>query len=216
MTTQVEIVVRDLPLARLHQVDKGVVTLRCGTGALNIVAGRNGSGKTTLLDILAMRRPLGRKGQIIRSGHSTWSDIAYLPQHVLGIGDITVHGAMRLAARRDADLSVVKRFMKEAAIPIGSKLGALSGGEGQFFCFALVAAQSTPVYIYDEPFRHLDDSRAQQVSDYLGTQVTSDALVIVTDNEGQFPRSHISARVVIDLDLRQPAPPGPVLEVTCA
>jgi ABC-type multidrug transport system ATPase subunit len=215
MTTQ-EIVIRNLPLTRLHQPDNGVLALRCSTGVLNIVAGRNGSGKTTLLDILAMRRALGRKGEIRRNGHSRWSEIAYLPQNMFGLADITVRSAIRLAARRGGDLSMATTFIQKAGIPMRSELGRLSGGQTQFLSFALVASQTVPVYIYDEPFRHLDETRVELLSEHLAKQVRSDALVISTDNEGRLQRPDLAVQVVIDLDSRQPASGGVGVGVTCA
>jgi ABC-type Mn2+/Zn2+ transport system ATPase subunit len=139
-----------------------------------------------------------------------------LPQHFFGLADITVRSIMQLAGRRGRDLSVARKFIQDADIPVRSEIGILSGGQAQFICFALVAAQTVPVYIYDEPFRHLDDTRVALVSEHLSRQVRNDALVIATDNEGQLQRMGLTVQVVIDLDLRQPASAGPRVEVTCA
>lgn len=215
--TDPQIIVSGVHVSRLHQVG-GDMTLdfRIRAGTLNIIGGPNGAGKTTLLDILAMRRPLGRSGRIERIGHSTWADIAYLPQHLRAVEDVTVRGLTGLAGRRGSALARAKRFLRDTGVPMSARLGTLSGGQVQYLCFALVAAQRAAVYVYDEPFRHLDGSRVDDLLNELADQVLAGSLVIATDNEGRLAASKIHNTVVTELAEPEQARLGRLGEVSRA
>jgi ABC-2 type transport system ATP-binding protein len=156
------------------------------SGMLNILVGENGSGKTSLLDIIAMRVQAPNDAQVKRTGHSKSTEIAYLPQQLWDVLDIRVIELLSLSASAGscAGLDVASGL---TGIPRFSRrvLGRLSGGQRQLLLFDIVSSQKLAVFVYDEPFRHLDPNAAELVVRKLEAQVTRGDLVVLSEHSVQ-------------------------------
>ena len=153
-----------------------------GPGELNIVAGPNGCGKTSLLDVLAMRAKPAKGSHIFRKGHSKPTDIAYLPQAVVHLGDVTVRDLVLLAFRNSGAPTGAPSQIGRILGNTKRECGDLSGGERQILLFWLVASQQAQVFVYDEPFRHLDEASANVVTRTIEHQVRCGELVIISEH----------------------------------
>ena len=157
-------------------------SLECKSGELVTVRGDNGTGKTTVLDAIAARgKPDSR---IRRSAHLKPTDVSYLPQQLYYVGDIVVAELQRLALGRLRDIHPPEQ-LSFLSKDNGREMDTLSGGQRQLLLFWLVASQNSPVFVYDEPFRHLDDAGRAFVRDTIQGQVSEKRLVILSDHVGQ-------------------------------
>jgi ABC-type Mn2+/Zn2+ transport system ATPase subunit len=161
-------------------------------GCLNLVVGPNGSGKTTLLDLIAGHHDDKSGLTVFRAGHSAPVDVAYLPQKFYSVGDVSISGIHRLACMRAPRMEKSRR-----------NLGALSGGQRQVMLFDLVARQERLVYVYDEPFGHVDESAAEKMLERIKEQIHQGLLVIMGANEDTLRRvDALPTRIAVSLDGR--------------
>jgi ABC-type multidrug transport system ATPase subunit len=157
-------------------------SLECRSGELVTVRGDNGSGKTTILDAIAARgKPDPR---IRRSAHLKPTDVSYLPQQLYDVGDIVVAELRKLALGKRRGLQPPEQ-LSFLSKDNRREMDTLSGGQRQLLLFWLVASQRSPVFVYDEPFRHLDDAGRTFVRDTIQGQVSEKRLVIISDHVGQ-------------------------------
>jgi len=159
------------------------LNVRMTSGRLNILVGKNGSGKSSLLDIVTMRVRLPDGAREQRVGHSQSIEIAYLPQQLWDVFDIRVEDIAALACKgaRDCDFAGRSEF-KVLKSRSRMDLGELSGGQRQLFLFGLVSSQKKGVFVYDEPFRHLDEDATGCVTKIIESQVLRGDLVIVSEH----------------------------------
>lgn len=150
-------------------------------GTVSVIAGPNGCGKSTLLKALAGILP--SKGEIRLDGQSITGlppqerakRIAYLPQYRqipdISVRRLVLHGRfpyLRYPRRyRDEDHKIAERAMARMGVTslADRSLAALSGGQRQKACIAMVLAQETPVVLLDEPTTYLDIAHQMQLMD---------------------------------------------------
>ena len=152
--------------------------------------GPNGIGKTTLLRFVALRSRSDHLpgqdvsfGAIRREGHGSADDIAYLPQFVTDVGDVTLSGLLSVAFSKSRPSDRVQHFVETKNL--GRPLFSLSGGERQLLLFLVTAAQPQLVHVYDEPFRHLDRRSRNTVAEVLCGLVDEGKLVIIAAHEDE-------------------------------
>lgn len=162
--------------------DKKQQTIVCSVGALNIIIGDNGSGKTTLLDVLALRKSVPKGITFRHPGYAQPTDVAYLPQQFWHIADIKVADLLKLAGgERPCDRGGSPSTLSDVLAEPKKELGQLSGGQLQILLFTLVSMQRKKIFIYDEPFGHLDAYAVTYVRTVIERQVNSGFLVILSE-----------------------------------
>ena len=128
--------------------------------------GPNGSGKSTLVETLVGRRELDAGA--VRIGHNV--EVGYLSQHAEVPHD---EGLTALAhAQGSTGLSEAKTrallgkflFSGDDAV---KAVTALSGGEAQRLCLAILVSTSSNLLILDEPTNHLDLESREALEDAL-------------------------------------------------
>ncbi len=152
------------------------VDLTLESGNIVGILGPNGAGKTTLLrQLVGLSRStqghITLNGRVIGPGHA-WvkSQIAYLPQHPLALGDLTVEEAIRATAllrgQSWAFASARTQDVMERLdlTPLRNQLvSRLSGGEHRLVGIATIVVAPTPVVALDEPTNELDPLMRHQV-----------------------------------------------------
>jgi ABC-2 type transport system ATP-binding protein len=138
-------------------------TLEVPTGAVAGLIGPNGAGKTTLLHLATgLLRPTAGKvevlGRIPGEDPDLLARIGFLAQDVPLYRTFTVRDMMaygrRTNARWDADLAEGR--MTRLDIPLGERVGNLSGGQRAQLGLALAMAKRPELVMLDEPLASLD------------------------------------------------------------
>jgi ABC-type multidrug transport system ATPase subunit len=163
------------------------LTMRSRSGHINILAGPNGSGKSSMMDIIALRAAAPSGAIIHRVGHSKGEDIAYLPQQFWDVLDIRIDDLLQLAA--PLQQRHIPTQLHSSLSRARKELGQLSGGQRQLLLFWLVSSQPLSIYVYDEPFRHLDNSARVYVTNAIETQIADGKLVFLSEHS---PSTHWS------------------------
>lgn len=156
------------------------ISLTIKPGTIVGLLGPNGAGKTTLLrQLVGLSRPSSGHividGRIVVAGKSWVKEkIAYLPQHPLALGDLTVEEAIRSSAllrgqswpeaSRNTE-QLLKSFDLE---PLRHRqVAGLSGGEHRLVGIASVVVAPTPVLALDEPTNELDPLMRRRVWNFI-------------------------------------------------
>jgi ABC-2 type transport system ATP-binding protein len=144
------------------------ISLPVKPGTIVGLLGPNGAGKTTLLRLLVgLSRPTS--GHIVIGGRTvvpgkSWvkETIAYLPQHPLPLGDLTVEEAIRSSAllrgqsRDEANRNTEQLLESFDLQPLRHRqVAGLSGGEHRLVGIAGVGVAPTPILVLDEPTNEL-------------------------------------------------------------
>ena len=156
------------------------ISLTVKPGTIVGLLGPNGAGKTTLLrQLVGLSRPTS--GHIMIGGRTvvagkSWvkETIAYLPQHPLALGDLTVEEAIRSSAllrgqSRDEANRRTERLLESFDLrPLRHRqVAGLSGGEHRLVGIASVVVAPTPILALDEPTNELDPLMRRRVWDFI-------------------------------------------------
>ena len=200
------------------------VSLAAGGGELVAVVGPNGAGKSTLLALLAgWIRPvagtvaLDGRPLATYSGRERARRIAYLPQQVVPLYDLTV-GELAATGRHPwggplpgpplADPAVARALEATGLRSLaGRPLAALSGGERQRALLASVLAQETPALLLDEPTAALDLHHAVAIFRLLARQAAAGRTVLTVTHDLTLA-AQFADRIVL-LDRGREAASGP-------
>lgn len=181
----------DLPI--LHSV-----ALKAAAGQVTVIIGPNGAGKSTLIKAIAGLVPvqageIRHRGQTldgIRPDEMAAHGIAYVPQTDNIFRSLTVRQNLALSLRRREDPSrglaeLTTRFPL-LADKLGTKAGALSGGQRQVLALAMALATGPATLLLDEPSAGLSPKVAGEVlglvRELAATGVT---VVLVEQNVAQ-------------------------------
>ncbi|NMP24562.1 ABC transporter ATP-binding protein [Sulfobacillus harzensis] len=171
------------------------ISLTVKPGTIVGLLGPNGAGKTTLLrQLVGLTR--STSGQIVIGGRTVvagkqWvkETIAYLPQHPLALGDLTVEEAIRSSAllrgqpRQDASRNteqLLEAFDLQALRH--RQVAGLSGGEHRLVGIASVVVAPTPVLALDEPTNELDPLMRRRVWDFIDRLRNPDRIVLLVSH----------------------------------
>ncbi len=145
------------------------ITLQFEPGTIVGLLGPNGAGKTTLLrQLVGLSRPtsghIAVNGRTVIAGRRWVKDfIAYLPQHPLALGDLTVEEAIRSSALLRGQTWSHAQIQAQSLLemldlsPIRRRqVSQLSGGEHRLVGIASVVVAPTPIIALDEPTNELD------------------------------------------------------------
>ncbi|GIJ51175.1 ABC transporter ATP-binding protein [Virgisporangium aliadipatigenens] len=172
------------------------VSLTLGPGELTVAAGPSGSGKTTLLSIIAgfERADAGR----VRFAEPlppdappeslTWRHLAFVPQGLALLDELTVAENVELPALLDPDAGPGRRT---AELLDGLEIGHLadrypsltSGGEQQRTAIARALRLLPPVLLGDEPTGHQDRDRILLVVALLRAHAYAGNVVLISSHD---------------------------------
>jgi ABC-2 type transport system ATP-binding protein len=140
-------------------------TVTLPTGSVTALVGLNGAGKTTLLRLLAgLSRPT--EGALDTAGQ-----VAFVGQDKPLYRGFTVADTLRLGASLNAgwDQARAERRLQSAGVPLGKRVGRLSGGQRTQVAVALALGKRAPVLLLDEPMADLDPvARDELMRELLG------------------------------------------------
>ena len=153
-------------------------------GSVIGILGRNGIGKSTLLRSLAQMEPI-QKGEILWEGNwLTKEDVSfvnlsdyYYKQKTLE----TVLNEFQLLFK-DFDIEKTKQLVADLGISLTEKVTQLSNGMRQKFEIALTLGITVPIFLFDEPFSHLDYSSRNEIKQMIQDSVSEKNMILFTTN----------------------------------
>jgi ABC-2 type transport system ATP-binding protein len=171
-------------------------TITVPEGRISALIGPNGAGKTTLLRLLAgLATPTAGEVAVLggtpRQDPAFLAGIGYVAQEIplyrrLSAADHIAAGA-HLNPRWDAES--VRQRLAGLGIPLGQKVGTLSGGQRAQVALSLTLAKRPRLLLLDEPVAALDPLARRQFLAALADAVAGGDLTVV-----------LSSHIVADLE----------------
>ncbi|MFE7115254.1 ABC transporter ATP-binding protein [Streptomyces sp. NPDC057654] len=161
-------------------------SFRIPTGRVCALVGPNGAGKSTLLALAAgLRRP--SEGWIELFGHRPDDPelrprVGYLAQDKPLYPNLTVRETLRVGRELNPgrwDQATAERVLGEGKVPLGRRVGALSGGQRTRVALALVFAKRPEILLLDEPMSDLDPLVQHEMTAALMTEAAEHATTVV-------------------------------------
>ena len=150
-------------------------SLNIPRGSVVAVVGRNGAGKSTLLQLLAgLLRP--DAGSVTVLGQPTWpprsgwlTQVGFVAQDKALYPGLRVADLLRFGRRNNPgwDQEFAQRRLRERGVPLGARIGKLSGGLRTQVALALALAKRPEVLLLDEPLADLDPLARREVMSSL-------------------------------------------------
>jgi ABC-2 type transport system ATP-binding protein len=161
-------------------------TITVPDGRISALIGPNGAGKTTLLRLLAgLSRPTGGEVAVLgsRPGQDPafLADIGFLAQEIPLYRRFTAADHIRIGAHLNArwDEASVRQRLESLGIPLGQRVGTLSGGQRAQLALALTLAKRPRLLLLDEPVAALDPLARRQFLAHLAEAVAGGGLTVV-------------------------------------
>jgi ABC-2 type transport system ATP-binding protein len=172
-------------------------TLEVPAGSVTALVGPNGAGKTTLLQLaVGLTRPstgdvrvFGRSPR--EEAHSVLPRVGFVAQeHPLYRG-FNVAEMLKLGRKLNPtwDDALALERVERLALPLGQKVGRLSGGQQAQVALTLALAKRPDLLLLDEPVASLDPLARREFLNALMEVVAETALTIV-----------LSSHIVADLE----------------
>jgi ABC-2 type transport system ATP-binding protein len=138
-------------------------TVTVPEGRVCALVGPNGAGKTTLLRMLAgLTRPTGGTARVLdgvpRQNAAFLAEIGFLAQEIPLYRRFSAEDHIRIGAHMNPrwDASLVRTQLTRLRIPLGQRVGTLSGGQRAQVALALTLAKRPRLLLLDEPVAALD------------------------------------------------------------
>jgi ABC-2 type transport system ATP-binding protein len=172
-------------------------TLQIPAGTVTALVGPNGAGKSTLLQLaVGLSRPTVGEVQVLgsnprRDARSVLPRVGFLAQeHPLYRG-FTVAETLRLGRSLNPgwDESVAVDRMQALGLPLGKKVGRLSGGQQAQVALTLALAKRPEVLLLDEPVASLDPLARREFLESVMEAVAETGMTVV-----------LSSHIVADLE----------------
>nr|AID47012.1 ATP-ase of ABC transporter [Streptomyces globisporus] len=160
-------------------------SFRIPAGRICGLVGPNGAGKSTLLG-LATRQVQPTAGDLRVFGVPV-DDPAVLPQ-VAFLGQdkplfkrFTVAETLRMGAELNPgwDAAAAERIVRAGNVPMGAKVGTLSGGQRTRVAFALAFGKRPDLLLLDEPMSDLDPLARDEMSTLLMAEAVERGTTVV-------------------------------------
>jgi ABC-2 type transport system ATP-binding protein len=165
-------------------------------GYVVALVGPNGAGKTTLLH-MSVGLTVPTTGQVTVLGSEPAGSLAALDQIAFVAQDAPLYKNLSVAdmlhltrnLNRSWDAQRAESRLKELGIPLGRKLGKLSGGQQAQLALTLALARRPRLLVLDEPLSSLDPLARHEFMASLMAAVAEDGLSVV-----------LSSHVIADLE----------------
>jgi ABC-2 type transport system ATP-binding protein len=161
-------------------------TVTVPEGRISALIGPNGAGKTTLLRLLAgLARPTGGEVAVLGSPPSQdpafLADIGFLAQEIPLYRRFTAQDHIGIGAHLNSrwDGVSVRHRLERLGIPLGQKVGTLSGGQRAQLALSLTLAKRPRLLLLDEPVAALDPLARRQFLAHLAEAVAGGGLTVV-------------------------------------
>jgi ABC-2 type transport system ATP-binding protein len=132
-------------------------------GRISALVGPNGAGKTTLLRMLAgLASPTGGTARVLggapRQDPAFLAGIGFLAQEIPLYRRLSAEDHIRIGAHLNPrwDAPLARTRLAELRIPLGQRVGTLSGGQRAQVALALTLAKRPRLLLLDEPVAALD------------------------------------------------------------
>ena len=171
------------------------VSLTVQDGEIVGLLGKNGSGKTTLLRILASYL-LADAGRVSVLGCSLPRDGKKLKGRVIYVGPEERSFYFRLTAEQNLDFFLALHGLADpaaAAAPwldrfecrdlLPRRFDSLSTGQRQRVALVRAFATEAPLYLFDEPFRSLDDDGIERLGTALERLAGRHAVLVASPQD---------------------------------
>jgi putative ABC transport system ATP-binding protein len=161
------------------------VSLDIYPGELTVVAGPSGSGKTTLLSIIAgyERADAGT----VPSADSSWGELAFVPQSLALLDELTVADNVDLPARLSGyrEGPATEHLLEVLEIAhLAQRLPAqISGGEQQRTAIGRALRLKPAALLADEPTGHQDRGRVDLVLGVLRQYAYTGNIVLISSHD---------------------------------
>jgi ABC-2 type transport system ATP-binding protein len=161
-------------------------TITVPEGRISALIGPNGAGKTTLLRLLAgLAKPT--RGEVAVLGSRPGQDpaflagVGFLAQEIPLYRRFTAADHIRIGAHLNSrwDGASVRQRLESLSIPVGQRVGTLSGGQRAQLALALTLAKRPRLLLLDEPVAALDPLARRQFLAHLAEAVAGGGLTVV-------------------------------------
>lgn len=161
-------------------------TLAVPEGHIVALVGSNGAGKTTLLHCLVGLTTPTIGDVTVLDGVETGSPnarerIAFVAQDAPLYRHITVRAMLTVAANLNQhfDRGLAEARLASLDIPLGRRVGRLSGGQQAQLALALSLARQPDLLVLDEPLARLDPLARHEVMAVVMSSVAEDGLSVI-------------------------------------
>jgi putative ABC transport system ATP-binding protein len=164
------------------------IDLELFSGELTVAAGPSGSGKTTLLSIIAGLE-VPDTGSVTREGGLAWRELAFVPQALALLDELTVRENVDLPAiltpdRGSGDPHVDELLARLEIAHLADRYPShTSGGEQQRAAVARALRLRPRLLLGDEPTGHQDRGRVDLVLGVLRQHAYAGAAVLVSSHD---------------------------------
>jgi ABC-2 type transport system ATP-binding protein len=155
-------------------------------GRVTALVGPNGAGKTTFLKLVVGLSSPSEGALSVMDGLSPGSvaalaQIAFVAQDAPLYPNLSVADTIHLAANLNDhfDQQGARRRLSELGIPMGQKVGRLSGGQHAQVALAVSLARHPRLLVLDEPVARLDPLARHDVMGSLMEAVTAEGMSVL-------------------------------------
>ncbi|MGW6057808.1 ABC transporter ATP-binding protein [Streptomyces sp. NPDC055189] len=160
-------------------------SFRLPAGRICGLVGPNGAGKSTLLG-LATRLVNPTEGELRIFGVPA-DDPAAMPRYAFLSQDkslykrFTVAETLRMGSELNPgwDMAAAERIVRSGDVPMGAKVGTLSGGQRTRVAFALAFGKRPELLLLDEPMADLDPLARDEMSSLLMSEAVERGTTVV-------------------------------------
>jgi len=170
MTNDVLFAARDLAKTVGRREILKRLTLDVATGQVVGLLGKNGAGKSTLIDLmLGFSLPTSGTCRLFGEDSGRLSDAAkgrvgFVPQldELMPLMTGAQHLALTASFHRQWDAGMISRLSQEWQVPLGRRIGLMSGGERQKLATLMALGHRPAFLVMDEPASGLDPIARRQ------------------------------------------------------
>ena len=153
-------------------------------GSIVGVLGKNGVGKSTLLRSLARLETI-LAGTIQLGGKAlTQEDLSFVLLSDYYYRNKTVSTVLKefQLLFDQFDVEKAQRLLKEVHIDVERRVADLSSGTRQKLEIALTLAKKAQVYLFDEPFSHVDYAARSEIKQMIQANANEETIILLTTN----------------------------------
>nr|WP_116214823.1 ABC transporter ATP-binding protein [Streptomyces olivoreticuli] len=160
-------------------------SFRLPAGAICGLVGSNGAGKSTLLNMAArLARPTTGSLRIFGlpvTDPGVLTGYAFLAQDKPLFPRFTVEETLRLGAELNPrwDRAVAERIVRSGKVPLGARVGTLSGGQRSRVALALAFGKRPELLLLDEPLAELDPLSQHEIAGLLMAEAAEQGTTVV-------------------------------------